>query len=119
MAEVRITKNNWARFARDIVEGVDDVVETYAGLMEASAAVAAPYEFGVLQESIAVEGAHGGAALARRRIVVGAYYGLFQHEGTDPEHGDGIDPNPFLADAVSYWAADCIAAVGLVVRRGG
>ena len=115
MADVRITRNRWKQMAAEIQATVDDVTETYAGLIENSAAIAAPYEFGILQDSISVEGASMGALIARRRIVVGAFYGLFQHEGTDR----GIDPNPFLRDAVDYWRDDYLAAVGLAVRGGG
>lgn len=112
MADVRITKNNWGRMAAEVQQVVDDVTEFYAAEIEQSAAIAAPYEYGVLQGSIAVEGASMGALMAQRRITVGAYYGLFQHEGTKL----GIEPNPFLADAVEFWRADYLRAVGLAVQ---
>lgn len=112
MAEVRITKSRWAAMAAEAQQVVDDVTEFYAAEIEQSAAIAAPYEYGVLQESIAVEGAHVGALMAQRRITVGAFYGLFQHEGTKR----GIDPNPFLKDAVEFWRADYLRAVGLAVQ---
>ncbi len=107
-----MTKNRFLELTEEVRRHADDVTEMYAGMIESSAAVAAPYEFGVLQESIAVEGARSGMmTAARRRIVVGAYYGLFQHEGTDR----GIEPNPFLADAVEHWRSDYLRAISLVV----
>lgn len=93
---------------------VDDVTETYAGLIEASASSVAPVKYGILRASLAVEGAVLGALIAARRIIVGAFYGLFQHEGTKR----GIEGNPFLTDAVKYWARDYVSAVGLAVRGG-
>lgn len=119
MADVRMTRNRWKAVAIAAKAVVDDVVETYAGLIENSAAVAAPYQYGLLQNSIAVAGAQGGASIARRRIVVGQFYGIYHEKGTHAEDGSQlIAPNPYLAPAVEYWRADYLTAVGMAVSGG-
>lgn len=119
MGEVRMTRNGWKQATLVAKQVLDDVTETYAGLIEASAAVVAPYEFGLLQDSIETEDGGSTATVARRRILVGQYYGLFQHEGTLDEDGSQrIKPNPFLADAVAYWGRGYTQAVSAVITGG-
>lgn len=108
-----MTKNRWRQLAVQVRALADDVTETYAGIIEGDASGKAPYLYGHLRGSIAVEGAATGASVARRRIVVGQFYGIFHEKGTRY-----MDARPYLEPAVEAWRADYLRAVGMVVSGG-
>lgn len=110
-AHVTVKVNNFGKLRQQTQRKCDAVTEIYAAHIETSAAAVAPVRYGILRESIQVSDMAVGGRLAQRKIRVGAYYGLFQHEGTSR----GISPNPFLADAVDYWRDDYLRAISLVV----
>lgn len=113
MASVRMTKNRWRQLSAQVRQRADDVTETFAGIIEGDASSRAPYQYGHLRGSIAVEGADTGASIARRRIIVGQYYGIFHELGTRY-----MDARPYLEPAVKAWRADYLRAVGMVVNGG-
>ncbi len=104
---VRITKNRFRQLSQDVKQRADDVTELYAAQIVESAALKAPYRFGVLRASI--EQAEAGAA--QRRITVGAYYGIFHELGTG-----NISARPYLEPAVEQWRDDYVRAIGLLVN---
>jgi HK97 gp10 family phage protein len=77
-----------------MAEQGDAVCAKFATDISNSAAVAAPYEFGVLSSS--VETARLGQALYR--VNVGADYGPYQEFGTRY-----MRPQPYLVPASRYW----------------
>lgn len=140
VARVRVTQSRWREFAEALKADVDEVTETYAGLMEASAAGRVRFITGLLRGSIAVVDSSLGAYRAQRRIIVGQHYGLFVEKGTDAHvieakrakalrFGDGrfakrvnhpgSRPYPFLEPAVRQYADDYLAAVAVAVAKHG
>jgi len=92
--DIRLTYNGLPALAKALPAEVSRALRRGAFATEAGAKVRAPVRTGFLRSSIQTEGATPGSLAMR--VIVGAGYGLYVHEGTRR-----MPPRPFLRETTA------------------
>jgi hypothetical protein len=95
----------YKQLVEEMAEKADAICAKTAEDVSSSAAVAAPYRYGVLSASILA--ARMGPS--RYRVNVGADYGIYQEFGTRR-----MAPNPYLVPATMFWRTPFVDAMRAV-----